>query len=161
MAQRDYGFAQPLGIPGGIYDLSDKRIVTRTLDKDVVVKTGMGMIKGTKAGETVTVASAGATKDKFEGVVVHGSVNLEHGMDGTVVASGYDTIGLMQNGSIWAAVAPTATTTYGTNAALILAGEHVGMFTSSDDAKEASKVALDAIFTGKADADNGIAVIRL
>lgn len=53
MVQRDYGYNQPLGLPGGIFDLSVKDIVTRVTDPGVSVKPGMGMVKGASAGETV------------------------------------------------------------------------------------------------------------
>ena len=50
MVQRDYGYNQPLGLPGGIFDLSVKDIVTRVTDPGVSVKPGMGMVKGASAG---------------------------------------------------------------------------------------------------------------
>ena len=164
MRQTDYGYNQPLGIPGGIFDLSGKTIVTRTVDPGTEIKAGMGLVVGATAGETVKKAATGATAATFEGVFVHGSKQMEHQMNGTVSADDGSVIGLMQKGRIWALVASTATTTYGKGVALILAGDHAGMFTSADDSKEASKVALtNVVFLGaeKTDKDNGIAVIEL
>lgn len=161
MAQRDYGYAQPLGVPGGIFDLGGKQIVSRTLDDGVKIKPGMGLVVGAKPGETAAAQTEASTAEKFEGIVVHGSKNMEHTMEGSASAFGYDTVGVMQKGRIWALVASTATTTYGTKAALILSGNNAGKFTSSADASETKKMILSAEFTGKADIDSGIAVIEL
>ena len=164
MRQTDYGYTQPLGIPGGIFDLSSKTIVTRTVDPGTEIKAGMGLVVGATAGETVKKAATGAAAETFEGVIVHGSKQMEHKMNGTVSADEGSVIGLMQKGRIWVLIASTATTTSGKEVALILAGDHAGMFTSADDSREASKVALtNVVFLGaeKTDKDNGIAVIEL
>ena len=83
-------------------------------------------------------------------------------MAGVVGTEGGDTVGLMKKGRIWAIIADTATTTYGTAAALILSGDNVGKLTDTADSEETSKVALTGVtFTGKADTDNGIAVVEM
>lgn len=162
MVQRDYGYNQPLGLPGGIFDLSAKRIVTRTIDPKVASKPGMGLVAGAAAGETVKLPSSGAAADTFEGVFVHGSKQMEHQMDGTVQTAGGEAVGLMQKGRIWALTAESATITYGKAAALITNGANTGKFTDSGDSKESAKVAIPgAKFLGKADKPNGIAVIEL
>lgn len=162
MRQMDYGFNQPLGIPGGIFDLSRKDIATRTLDAGMSSKPGMGLVIGATAGETVKPPAAGETAAQFEGVFVHGSANLEQDMDGIVAAKGGTALGVMKRGRIWGIIAPTATTTYGKAVALIISGKNVGKFTDSGDAAETPKVTLTgAKFIGKADADNLIAVVEL
>lgn len=161
MRQMDYGYNQPLGLPGGIYDLSDKTIVTRVTDPGVEAKTGMGFVQGAKAGKTVALPSETSTAAAFEGIFVHGSKNMEHDLDGVVATAGGDAVGVMQKGRIWGLVASTATTTYGVAVALITGGANAGKFTDSADAAETKKVALGAKFTGVADAVNGIAVIEL
>jgi hypothetical protein len=157
----DYGFNQPLGLPGGIFDLSGKKIVTRITDPGVEVTPGMGLVRGATEGETVKAAGEGATKDTFEGVFVHGSKNLEHDMKGNVATNGGDSIGLMQKGRIWAQVVSTAKVAYGAGVSLIIGGENSGKFTDTTDEKETSKVTIDAKFTGKVDLDNLIAVIEM
>lgn len=162
MVQRDYGYNQPLGLPGGIYDLSPKKIVTRTTDPNVSVKPGMGLVRGASEGETVKLPVTGTAADKFEGILVHGSKQLEQTMNGAVATAGSDTVGLMQRGRIWGLIASTATIAYGKGVALILSGENVGRFTDASDESESQKVALpDVIFTGRADKDNEIAVIEM
>ncbi|MCD8364448.1 MAG: hypothetical protein LUC83_01285 [Clostridiales bacterium] len=161
MRQTDYGYNQPLGIPGGIFDLGGKRIVTRTIDEDVAVKPGMGLVQGATAGETVALPDSSATADVFEGILVHGSVNLEHDMDGVVQADNCQAIGAMQHGRIWASIVETATVAYGSSVALITDGDNVGKFTDADDSSEATKVTIDAKFIGKVDTDNLIAVVEL
>lgn len=162
MAQRDYGYNQPLGVPGGIFDLSPKKILSRVTDEGVTVKPGMGLVRGISAGETVKLPVAGSTVAEFEGVFVHGSKQLENNMSGVVATEGADTVGVMVSGRIWVLVASTATTDYGTGAALILSGDNAGRFTSASDASETKKVALSGVtFIGVADQDNSIAVIDI
>lgn len=161
MRQTDYGYSQPLGIPGGIFDLGNKRIVTRVIDEDVAVKPGMGLVQGETAGETVALPDSAATADLFEGIMVHGSANLEHDMKGVVQADNCQAIGAMQHGRIWASIVETATVAYGGSVALITDGDNAGKFTDADDASEATKVTIDAKFIGKVDADNLIAVVEL
>lgn len=164
MRQTDYGYNQPLGIPGGIFDLSSRSIVTRTVDPNCDIKAGMGVVIGATAGETVKTPATGATAATFEGVFVHGSKQMEHQMDGAASTGEGSAIGVMRKGRIWAMVASTATTTYGKAVALILSGDNAGKFTDSGDSKEASKVALtNVVFLGteKSDMENGIAVIEL
>ena len=162
MAQRDYGYNQPLGVPGGIFDLSPKKILSRVTDEGVNAKPGMGLVRGVTAGETVKIPETGAKAAEFEGVFVHGSKQLEHSMTGTVATEGADTVGIMTAGRIWVLAASTATTAYGTGAALIISGDNAGKFTDVSDANEAGKIGLDGVaFIGIADADNGIAVVEI
>lgn len=162
MAQRDYGYNQPLGVPGGIFDLSPKKILSRVTDEGVNVKPGMGLVRGVTSGETVKIPGTGTKAAEFEGVFVHGSKQLEHNMSGIVATEGADTVGVMTAGRIWVLAVSTATTTYGTGAALIIGGDNAGKFTDASDADEASKVALDGVtFIGIADTDNGIAVVDI
>ena len=161
MAQRDYGFNMPFGLPGGIYDLSPKMVLTRTLDSGSSVKPGMGLVKGATGGETVKAVESGSTAPDFEGIFVNGSKQLEHGANGTA-AVGADTVGVMMEGHIWGLVVSTAKITYGGAVALITDGDNAGWFTDSTDSAETSKVSLTgATFTGVKDADNKIAVIKL
>ena len=164
MRQTDYGYNQPLGLPGGIFDLSSKSIVTRTVDPNCYVKAGMGLVVGATAGETVKLPATGATAATFEGVYVHGSKQVEYQMNGTVSTGEGSVVGVMNKGKIWALIASTATTTYGKGVALILTGDNAGKFTDADDADETSKVALtNVVFLGseRTDAENGIAVIEM
>lgn len=162
MAQRDYGYNQPLGVPGGIFDLSPKKILSRVTDEGVTVKPGMGLVRGASAGETVKIPASETTAAEFEGVFIHGSKQLENSMSGIVAAEGADTVGVMTAGRIWVLVASTATTDYGTGVALITSGDSVGKFTDASDADETKKVALSGVtFIGVADTDNGIAVIDI
>lgn len=162
MAQRDYGYNQPLGVPGGIFDLSPKKILSRVTDEGVSAKPGMGLVRGVTPGETVKLPKTGAKAADFEGVFVHGSKQLEHSMSGTVATEGADTVGIMTAGRIWVLIASTATTDYGTGAALIISGDNAGKFTDASDAGETGKVALTGvIFIGIVDADNGIAVAEI
>ena len=161
MAQLDYGYNIPAGLPGGIYDLSDKKIVTRRIDENVETKPGLGLVVGTTAGETAAAPTSSSTADDFEGIFVHGSKNMENDMDGVAATGGYESIGIMQKGRIWALIVDTATISYKAGVALIVEGDNAGKFTSTDDTSETTVTLSDAVFTGVSDTENGIAVIEL
>lgn len=161
MAQRDYSYNMALGVPGGIYDLSPKEILSRSVD-DGDVKPGMGLVKGKAAGENVKLPVAASTAADFEGVFVHGSAQLESDMNGVAAAGGGDMVGIMTSGRIWALIASTATVAYKGAVALITEGKNVGKFTDASDEQETKKVTLTGVtFTGKVDKDHGIAVVEI
>lgn len=161
MRQTSYNYSIPLGVPGGIYDLSGKEIVTRLLDDGVQVSPGLGMVKGKKPGMTVTKPISTASVADFEGVFVNGSKNLENNQNGYVAAKGSDALGIMRQGKIWVSIIDTTTIVYGKNVAIITDGDNAGCFTDESDTTEATKVTINAKFNGKVDKDNGIAVIEL
>ncbi|MGL5433800.1 MAG: structural cement protein Gp24 [Lachnospiraceae bacterium] len=161
MRQTNYGYTIPAGVPGGLFDLSDKKIETRILDDGMVTAPGLGLVKGSRPGETVANPTSAATADTFEGVFVNGSKNLENDQNGVVAAIGANALGLMQHGKIWVQVVDTVTTTYKKKVALITDGDNAGMFTDEDDTAEATKITIEAQFTGKADKASGIAAIEL
>lgn len=161
MRQLDYGYAIPSGVPGGIFDLSDKEVVTRLLDDDREAVPGVGLVMGKRPGETVTNPTSAATAKDFEGVFVNGSKNLENDRNGLVYAKGADALGIMRKGKIWVLIAETTSPKYGDKVAFITSGENVGKFTNENDAAEADKVTINAQFNSKSDKVNGIAVIEL
>lgn len=161
MRQTNYNYSIPLGVPGGIFDLSDKEIVTRLLDDGVEVSPGSGLVEGKQPGMTVSKPITTTSAADFEGVFVNGSKNLENDQNGYVAAKGSDPLGIMRHGKIWASIVDTATISYGKKVAIITAGDNVGCFTDEADESEATKVTINAKFNGKVDRDNGIAVIEL
>ena len=161
MRQTSYNYSIPLGVPGGIYDLSGKEIVTRLLDDGVQASPGLGLVNGKQPGMTVAKPISTATVADFEGVFVNGSKNLENDQNGYVVAKGSDALGVMRQGKIWASIVDSATISYGKKVAFITDGDNAGCFTDEDDASEATKVTINATFNGKVDKNNGIAAIEL
>ncbi len=161
MRQTSYNYSIPLGVPGGIFDLSGKEIVTRLLDDGVEASPGSGLVKGKQPGMTVAKPISTASAADFEGVFVNGSKNLENDQNGYVAAKGSDALGIMRQGKIWVSIVDTATISYGTKVAIITDGDNAGCFTDEVDASEATKVTINAKFNGKVDKDNGIAVIEL
>ena len=161
MRQTSYNYSIPLGVPGGIYDLSGKDIVTRLLDDGVESSPGLGLVKGNQPGMTVAKPTSTASVADFEGVFVNGSKNLENDQNGYVAAKGYDALGIMRQGKIWVSIIDTPTINYGKNVAIITDGDNAGRFTDEADTSEVTKVTINAKFNGKVDKDNGIAVIEL
>ena len=161
MRQFDYGYAIPSGVPGGIYDLSNKEVVTRLLDDGEETVPGMGLVQGAKPGDTVKSPTGVTTSDDFDGIFVNGSKNLENDRYGNAVAKGANALGIMKHGKIWANIAGTTTVSYGKKVAFITDGDNAGKFTDEANDSEATKVTIDAKFNGKVDKENGIAVIEL
>lgn len=161
MRQFDYGYAIPSGLPGGIFDLSNKEVVTRLLDNGTETGPGMGLVKGANLGDTVANPTATTASDDFEGVFVNGSKNLENDRYGNAVVKGADAMGIMRYGKIWVNIAGTATIGYGKKVAFITDGNNAGKFTDEADDSEVTKVTINAQFNGNVDKENGIAVIEL
>jgi len=152
-AQTNYSFDTPKGVPGGKVDLIHDEVVTRTIEaEDGVLKYGMAVAVGTKAGDTVKVPSA--TTDKIEGVLLC-HPNTEQDMKGNVVVKKGVSVGVMTEGRIWGRLATDVTPAYKEKAYVVVSGEDAGTFTNNADG------AIDIGATFGRDTDEGIAVIEL
>ena len=87
--QTAYNFATPRGVAGGLYDLSpyvsDSRLNGETVAG--ALKFGMGVVCGTAPGANVKRPAAGATADRFDGIVMTG-FTTEQDVNGDVVVFG-------------------------------------------------------------------------
>ena len=158
-AQLDYGFSTPKGVPGGKVDISYDNVVTRINEEsDGVMKFGYAVVKGASAGTGVKLPTSAATKDNFEGVVLHAE-NTEHDLNGKVKIKKDATLGIMRHGHVWGRIDSAAAPAYGATAYVITDAEagEVGTFTNT--ATEGKTVDIGAKFG--VESDTGIAVIEL
>lgn len=155
MGQLDYGYSTPKGVAGGLYDLSDTEINTRTNEEnDGVLKLGVGVVQGTTPGTSVKLPASGAVSATFEGVVVNG-MTFECDMTGKVRLNKNATVGVLRTGKVWVRVPESIEPKYGDAAYLINTGENAGYFTT----ETGTNTVIKARFIGAV--DNGIAPILL
>ena len=148
--QMNYG-EPSRGIAGGLYDRSNYDAVTRRNGaEDGTLFFGMGVVQGTNPGLDVSLPAAGATADKFEGVVMY-SANVEMDDDGKVKLAKGKTIDVCQEGKLWVQLADEVEPAYGEAVYLIITGDDAGKFTNATE----TNVAVKAKFIGPA--EDGIA----
>lgn len=131
-AQTSYGFGFPKGVAGGLFDLSRHEVVTRQAEG--TVHFGVGVVIGTNAGIDVTVPTSDSTASDFEGVVVHNSVMVELDMKNNLNIADKRTVGCLNKGKLWVALAPGAVPSYKQEAYLVKDGDYAGHFTSQSEA---------------------------
>lgn len=154
-AQLDYGYSTPKGVPGGKYDIAFDEVVTRSNEnEDGVMKYGLAVATGTKAGSTVKVPTAETTKEQIEGIAI-ALPNTEQDMAGNVIVKKNRPLSIMKKGNIWGRLATGITPSYGEKAYVAVSGDDAGTFTTASE----GNLDIGAVF-GNA-YDNGIAVITL
>ncbi|MEG1716187.1 MAG: hypothetical protein RR275_05205 [Lachnospiraceae bacterium] len=131
-AQTSYGFGFPKGVAGGLFDLSHHEVVTRQAEG--TVHFGVGVVIGTNAGTDVAVPTSDSTASDFEGVVVHNSVMVELDMKNNLNIEDKRTVGCLNKGKLWVALAPGAVPSYKQAAYLVKDGDYAGCFTSQSGA---------------------------
>lgn len=160
MKQTSYNFGTPVGIAGGLYDLT--KYISDSFNNgedDGVLKHGMGVVTGEKPG-VAALPSEGSTIYSFEGVLMNGHIT-EHTMDGEVTVKNGQTVGVLKQGRIWARVTEDALPAYGKAVLLVITGENAGLFTSADDEDEAANtIAVNAKFLTEKGTDN-VAVVEV
>lgn len=146
MKQMNYGFSTPVGHAGGLYDLTGYVCDSfNNGEKDGVLKHGMGVVTGDKAG-VAALPKEGSTIKTFEGVLVNG-LTTEHTMDGKVSVREGQTVGILKQGRIWARVTEDAVPAYNKPVLLIVKGKNAGLFTTSDDTENTGNtIAVNAKF---------------
>lgn len=156
MAQLAYGYQVPSNTPGGLADLSNHNIVSRGNGETEPGKLrfGMGVVQGDKPGQNVAVPTSAATAAVFEGVVQSGGTTEHQHRTGEVAIFPKATVGVLNQGSIWALVADDAAPAYGDPVFLVKTGDDAGLFTTDDAA-----LAVNGRFLGPK--DNGIAPVEL
>lgn len=156
-AQTRYGYATPIGAPGGIVDLAPYAIDTFLNDEENgVLKFGMGVVQGSKPGVNIALPAAGATADKFEGIATNNRTT-EYDMDGRVFVRKGVGVGVMRYGRIYVRVKEGDAPEYGDALLLIVNGDDAGCFTSTEDS--GNTIAVNGRFLGGV--DNGVAPVEL
>ena len=151
-AQLDYGYSTPKGVAGGKVNLFHDEVITRMNEEENgVLKFGMAVMVGSKAGHTCKVAK-GATAEQIEGIALC-NPTTEFDMNGNVVVKKGASIGVMKTGAIWARLATDVTPTYGAKAYVVVSGNDAGTFTTT----ASGNVDIGAKFGNET--DDGIAIV--
>ena len=149
-AQTVYSFSTPIGQAGGIYDLAPYAVDAFCNEADNgVMKFGMGVVEGTKPGETVKVGSG-----DFEGIVTNRRTT-ENAILGGVVLNKGCTVGIMRYGRIYGLLAANEAPAYGDAVYLVTSGDDAGCFSKTST----NNTAIAGRFLGGA--HDGIALIEL
>lgn len=156
-AQTRYGYATPIGAPGGIVDLAPYAIDTFLNDEENgVLKFGMGVVRGSKPGVNVALPDSDATSDKFEGVATNNRTT-EYDLDGRLFVRKGVGVGVMRYGRIYVRVKTGDAPEYGDPLLLVINGDDAGCFTSTEDS--GNTIAVNGRFLGGV--DNGVAPVEL
>lgn len=156
-AQTRYGYATPIGAPGGIVDLAPYAIDTFLNDEENgVMKFGTGVVQGSKPGVNVALPASGATADKFEGVATNNRTT-EYDLEGRVFVRKGVGVGVMRYGRIYVRVKTGDAPEYGDPLLLIINGDDAGCFTNTEDS--GNTIAVNGRFLGGV--DNGVAPVEL
>ena len=134
MAQLEYGYKTPCGIPGGKADLTtyEKVATRRNEEADGVLRFGVAVFKGSETG-AVKLGTTASTKADFEGVTLNGGTT-EHDVSGKVVIRTGATIGVLRDGRVWARISPDAKPDYKKVAYVVVDGDYNGCFTDQSAA---------------------------
>lgn len=151
MAQLEYGYNTPGGVPGLIFDIAPYEINSLLIEEETEgkIKFGMGVVAGEVPGKTIKAVSS--ADDTFEGVVVTNVHELD--MKGKVVLEKGTACSVMRYGRVWVRVPDDAEITVNNKVFLIATGDNAGLFTNTEGIEIPGK------FIGAA--ENGIAPIVL
>jgi len=156
-AQTSYKFFPAIGVAGGIVDLAPYAVDTfKNEEATGAMLFGLGVVKGTAAGQQVKKPVSGSTAADFEGVAVN-NLTTEYDMEGKIHILNGAPIGVMRYGRVYVRVATGATPEYGDALYMVKTGDEAGYFTDSSS----STVAVKGRFLGAADASNGVAPVEL
>ena len=137
MAQTSYSYKTAKGIAGGIYDISVHIVDTRRNEEASGVMTfGVGVVKGTTAGQQVKLPTNASSAGDFDGIVINGGTTEEN-MAGDINILKDVALSIMKKGRIWAKLSDEAVATYGAKAYLVPDGKQAGHFTSGSSAYSA------------------------
>lgn len=139
MVQTTYSFSTPIGQPGGLYDLSPYALDAFINEAaDGAMKFGMGVVKGTDAGNAVKVPVAASVAGDFEGIV-NNRRTTENAIDGGPVIKNKATVGVLRYGRIYGLLAEGAAPAYGGAVYMVKSGDDAGCFTDSSTSTVAVK----------------------
>lgn len=157
--QKAYSFSTPVGVAGGLYDLTDYVIDTRTVESENgVMKLGMGVVQGSVPGANIDVPASDSVAADFEGITVNGFTQ-QHDLEGKITLNKGQSVGVLRHGRIWARVADSAAPAYGDPVYMSIAEADAGLFYSSEQPGTTVLIAGATFITGKGTGD--LAVIEI
>lgn len=159
-AQTTYGYAIPVGAPGGIVDLVPHEINSYANEENNgVLKPGLGVVQGTAAGQ-IKIASSGKTVADFLGIVT-ANRTTEYDLDGNIRMVKGKAVGVMRWGRIYGRAAHGKTVTIGEQVNLILTGDYAGCFCGASAPDGASVTPINGRFVGAVDTTTDAVAIDL
>ncbi len=155
--QTSYNYTTPKGVAGGLYDLAPYQVESRVNGETApgALKFGMGVVQGSAPGTNIARPAAGATADKFEGLVLTGFTQ-EMDSTGEVTIRPKQTVGVLRYGKAWARLPKDLTVSYGDKLYLVTSGDNAGLFTND----ASGGIAVNGRFVGSADS-TGVAPVEL
>jgi hypothetical protein len=145
-AQTSYNQKMSHGVAGGLYDLSNHTVDTRTNEEaDGKVRFGLGVVAGTAAGKQVKLPTGDSAKKDFEGVVLNSHTH-EQDYKGDVSLRVNETVGVITDGRVYVRIAADAEPVYGDALYLINSGDEAGYFTNEEGD---NTVKVNGYFLGK------------
>lgn len=155
--QTTYKFSSPVGSPGGIVDLTPHAIDSfLNAENTGVMKFGVGVVRGTRAGIEVKLPVAASTAAVFEGVVVNNRTT-EYDLEGVAHLRKGKALGVMRYGRIYVRVATGVSPAYGDAVYLVKSGDEAGYFSNV----ATNNLAIQGRFLGGVDSASGVAAVEL
>lgn len=152
----EYSQQTPKGAAGSLYDLTSHVVDSfMNEENDGVMGYGVGVVVGTTPGTSCKLPAAGATADKFLGIVMNGGTN-EMNMNGVVnIPKGYH-LSVMRQGRVWAKLADEQTPAYGGAVYLVINGADVGRLKTTADGS--NTIQIPARFLGEKTGEDLVAI---
>lgn len=162
-AQNHYGFAAPVGIAGGLVDVTPYVIDSKINEENNgVMKFGFGVVRGTNAKTGIKLPVSASTASLFEGVTTNNR-STELDLDGNLRVLQSAAVGVLKYGRIYARVMTSISPAYGDALYLVTSGTDVGKFTNAaaGGSDNYTTVAVKGRFLGGVDATTGVAPVEL
>lgn len=127
----EYSQQTPKGTAGSLFDLTAHTVDSfRNQEADGVLLPGVGVVHGTNPGVDIALPAAGATADKFVGVVMYGGTNELDMKNKLTIPEGYQ-VSVMRHGRVWVKMAEGQEPSYGDPVFLVAGGDGAGLFKTS------------------------------
>lgn len=162
-AQTRYGFSSPIGVAGGLVDLTPHAIDTFLNGEETgKMKFGVGVVRGDKPGVNIALPTQDAAAAVFEGITTNNHTT-EYDLEGKLYVRKSAAVGVLRYGKVYGRVTADAEPAYGDPVYLVCGGEEAGCFTNTTGAggEGAATVVVKGRFAGSADASAHIAPIEL
>jgi len=156
-AQTSYRHTAAIGSPGGIVDLSPYSIDTFINEEETgKLKFGVGVVRGTTAGNGVKFPTSDSVSTDFEGITVNNRTT-EIDMEGKLSIRKNSSVGIMRYGKVYAIVATGAKPKYGEPVYIVKSGDEAGYVTNKSD----GAMPIKARFVGAADSSANVVAVEL
>lgn len=156
-AQTNYNHLAPIGLAGGIVDLSPYSIDTFLNEEETgKMKFGIGAFKGDVVGNGIKLPTSESKAADFEGITVS-SRTTEFDTEGKLSVKKNAAVGVMTYGKVYARVAKGASPEHGDAVYIVKSGDEAGYVTNVSE----GAIPIAARFVGKLDSSANVAPVKL